>query len=223
MINFFSSLYHHSTYLITFVPTFRNWCKAMKLIVMTQPTFFVEEDRILTALFEEGMDSLHLYKPNSSPIYSERLLSLIPNDYHDYIWVHEHFYLKSEFGLGGICLSDETDDVPNNQHGKVCCVCNDINNLKMARKKFQYVLLNGCFVEGGYSEEQLRQASKEGLINKKVYAMGGVRLDHFKRAKELDFGGVVLRSDMWDKFEIHQQDSYNEIISYFIKIKKLLG
>ena len=33
----------------------------MKLIVMTRPTFFVDEDKILTTLFEEGMDMLHLY------------------------------------------------------------------------------------------------------------------------------------------------------------------
>ena len=46
----------------------------MKLIVMTQPTYFVEEDKILTSLFEEGLDCLHLYKPGTSPMYAERLL-----------------------------------------------------------------------------------------------------------------------------------------------------
>ena len=35
----------------------------MKLIVVTAPTFFVEEDKIITALFEEGLDILHLRKP----------------------------------------------------------------------------------------------------------------------------------------------------------------
>ena len=36
----------------------------MKLIIMTKATFFVEENQILTTLFEEGMENLHLYKPN---------------------------------------------------------------------------------------------------------------------------------------------------------------
>ena len=44
----------------------------MKLAIMTKSTFFVEEDKILTSLFDEGMDNLHLFKPGSSPIYSER-------------------------------------------------------------------------------------------------------------------------------------------------------
>ena len=29
----------------------------MKLIVVTTPTFFIEEDKIITALFEEGLDN----------------------------------------------------------------------------------------------------------------------------------------------------------------------
>ncbi|MCQ2114434.1 MAG: thiamine phosphate synthase [Bacteroidaceae bacterium] len=194
----------------------------MKLIVMTQPKFFIEEDKIITALFDEGMETLHIWKPDSLPIYSERLLSLISEEYRKRIYVHEHFYLKDEFNLAGICLADETDEEPHGK-GKVCCVCNDINNLKMASKKFEYVLLNGCFTEGGYSEEQLKVASKEKLINKKVFAMGGVSLDQFKFAKDLGFGGVVMMSDLWNKFEIHQQDSYNELIAYFKKIKNILS
>ena len=38
---------------------------------MTKPTFFVEEDKILANLFEEGLENLHLYKPGASPMYSE--------------------------------------------------------------------------------------------------------------------------------------------------------
>ena len=50
----------------------------MKLVLITPPKFFIEEDKILTALFEEGLDILHLRKPDSAPMYSERLLTLIP-------------------------------------------------------------------------------------------------------------------------------------------------
>lgn len=52
----------------------------MKLIVVTAPTFFVEEDKIITALFEEGLDILHLRKPETPAMYSERLLTLIPQN-----------------------------------------------------------------------------------------------------------------------------------------------
>ena len=54
----------------------------MKLILMTRPDFFVEESQIITALFDEGLELLHVRKPESEPVYSERLLSLIPDNYH---------------------------------------------------------------------------------------------------------------------------------------------
>ena len=84
----------------------------MKLIIMTKPTFFVEEDKILTSLFDEGMDNLHLYKPGASPMYSERLLTLLPEDLDRKVTVHEHFYLKEEYGLKGIHIDNETDTAP---------------------------------------------------------------------------------------------------------------
>ena len=49
----------------------------MKLILITPPTYFVEEDKIITALFEEGLDTLHLRKPGTAPMFAERLLTLI--------------------------------------------------------------------------------------------------------------------------------------------------
>ena len=63
---------------------------------MTKPTFFVEEDKILGNLFEEGLENLHLYKPGASPMYSERLLTLLGDDYRNRITVHGHFYLKED-------------------------------------------------------------------------------------------------------------------------------
>ena len=41
--------------------------KSMKLVIMTKSTFFVEEDKIISLLFEEGLDSLHISKADNSP------------------------------------------------------------------------------------------------------------------------------------------------------------
>ena len=42
----------------------------MKLILITSPTYFVEEDKIITTLFDEGLEIMHLRKPNSAPMYA---------------------------------------------------------------------------------------------------------------------------------------------------------
>jgi len=81
----------------------------MKLIVVTTPTFFVEEDKIITALFEEGLDILHLRKPETPAMYSERLLTLIPEKYHRRIVTHEHFYMK------GVQFDGDSSECPQSQ------------------------------------------------------------------------------------------------------------
>lgn len=90
----------------------------MKLAIMTKSTFFVEEDKILAALFDVGLDNLHLYKPETSPIYSERLLSLLPDKAYEKIFVHGHYYLKDEYRLAGIHLDNAAESVPEGYKGK---------------------------------------------------------------------------------------------------------
>ena len=74
-----------------------------------------------------------------------------------------------------------------------------------------------------FTMQQLEQAADKGLIDKKVYAMGGMTLDNIRIAKDLGFGGVVIRGDLWNKFDIHNQGDYKEIINYFEKIGKTIG
>lgn len=192
----------------------------MKLVIMTQPTFFVEEDKILTALFEEGMEHLHLCKPGTSPMYSERLLSLLPDMSYSRITVHDHYYLKSEYGLAGIHIDAEGVEPPKDYKGKFSVTCNNTAELPTMKKKSEYVFLNNCFEPHGGHGRTLDEAARLGLIDKHVYAFGGVRLDNIKEAKELGFGGVVVCDDLWDKFDIHSQLDYKELINHFERLRK---
>lgn len=90
----------------------------MKLILITKPTYFVEEDKIITTLFDEGLDYLHLRKPDTAPVYAERLLTLIPEKYRKRIVVHGHFYLKEEYNLKGIHLNHRNPVAPDNYSGQ---------------------------------------------------------------------------------------------------------
>ena len=102
----------------------------MKLILITTPTYFVEEDKIITALFEEGLDTLHLRKPDTAPMFAERLLTLIPEQYHKRIVVHGHFYLKDEYKLKGIHLNGRNPNPPENYKGHISCSCHSLDEVK---------------------------------------------------------------------------------------------
>lgn len=201
----------------------------MKLIVMTKPTFFVEEDKILANLFEEGLENLHLYKPGAAPMFSERLLTLLGEEYHHKITVHGHFYLKEEYHLKGIHIDDAYTEPPMGYKGSVTRTCHAVSELKDAKKQCNYVFLHPVFnsqtnpdEKSTFSYEELREASRKGLIDKKVYALGGINLDNIKEAKDLGFGGIVICGDLWNRFNIHNEIDYKELLMHFEKLRKML-
>ena len=197
---------------------------------MTRPTFFVEEDKILEALFEEGLDNLHIYKPQSSPVYVERLLSLLPENTHRRITVHDHFYLKEEFGLAAIHLDDALSERPAGYRGNFSRSCSDLTQLKEAKRKARYVFLRNIFdslsepdQHASFTMAELQAASRQGLIDKHVYALGGMSLDTIRIARDLGFGGVVICGDLWNRFNIHNETDYRNIISHFEKLRSAIG
>ena len=199
----------------------------MKLIVMTRPTFFVEEDKILTNLFEEGLDSLHLHKPGSSPMYSERLLTLLGDEWTGKTTVHNHFYLKEEYKLRGIHIDDAYTEPPAGYRGNISRTCHAISELKEAKRNNNYVFLHPVFdsqtikeEKSNFTMDELKEASQKGLIDKKVYALGGINLDNIKVIRELGFGGVVICGDLWNRFDIHNELDYKELLLHFERLKK---
>lgn len=198
----------------------------MKLVIMTKPTFFVEEDKILTTLFEEGMEDLHLFKPESSPMYSERLLTLLSDNYYRKITVHDHYYLKNEYGLCKIHIDSPTEQIPKDYKGKYSRTCTELSQIKEFRKKSEYLFLK-CNFQGaasgnGLTLREIEEAKSKGLIDKKIYAYGGIDIDNLKIAKELGFGGVVICGDLWNRFDIHKEIDYKRLITHFEKLQKAI-
>lgn len=200
----------------------------MKLILMTPPSYFVEEDKIITALFEEGLDILHLRKPNTAPMYAERLLTLIPEQYHKRIVVHGHFYLKDEYKLKGIHLSERNPNIPENYKGHISRSCHTLEELKANKKGYDYLFFNPIFddisklsYQGNYTPEEIRKAHKAGIIDKKVIALGRIDADNIKQVKDYGFGGAAVQGGIWDKFDTCCNRDYACLIEHFKKLKKL--
>lgn len=200
----------------------------MKLIIMTQPTYFVEEDKILSALFDEGLDMLHINKPDSEPLYAERLLTLLPKNCYDHISVHQHYYLKQEYDLRGIHIDNPAMMVPDGFRRHVTRSTSNIQDLKEMKKQCDYVLLHSLFdslhdgVKASLTISEMEDARKRGLIDKKVYALGGMSLESVQIAKELGFGGVVICGDLWNRFSIQHEINFHELINHFRKLKKII-
>ena len=200
----------------------------MKLAILTQPTFFVEEDKILSALFEEGLDILHLHKPDSEPVYCERLLSLLPNNCYDKIRVHQHYYLKNEYDLHGIHIDNADDNIPDGFRRHVTRSTPRISDLKEFKKKTDYVFLHSLFdslhdnVKASLTIQEMEDARDKGLIDRNVFALGGMSLENIGYAKELGFGGVCVCGDLWNRFNIQHEMDFKALLQHFIKLRKAL-
>jgi thiamine-phosphate pyrophosphorylase len=200
----------------------------MKLILITPPTCFVEEDKIITVLFEEGLDILHLRKPDSAPMYAERLLTLIPEQYHKRIVVHENFYLKDEYKLKGIHLNGRNPHLPNNYKGHVSYSCHTLEEVKEQKRNCDYVFLSPVFdsisklnYHSNYTPEEIRKAHKAGIIDKKVIALGGIDEDNIRQVKDYGFGGAAILGALWNRFDTCCDRDYTCLIEHFKKLKKL--
>lgn len=200
----------------------------MKLILMSKPEFFVEEHQILNALFDEGLEILHLRKPNTEPVYSERLLTLISEEYRKRIVVHDHFYLKNEYKLKGIHLNSRNSEVQPNYKGHTSCSCHTFDEVKAHKKKCDYVFLSPIFdsiskvdYSSLFSHLELQEQAQKKVIDKKVMALGGIDIENIQKVKDYGFGGAVLLGAIWNRFDLHSTQDFKELINHFRKLRKI--
>ena len=191
----------------------------MKLALMSTPHFFVEEHHILTALFDEGLEMVHLNKPNSEPVFCERLLSLLPNNYRKLIVTHDHFYLQNEYELKGIHLSERNPNTPEHYKGSISCSCATLDDVAQVKKEMDHVLFDCSTID---VTAIFKDCSKRKVINKKVFATGNFDLDDMEQIADCCFGGIILQNAIWDRFDIHNTQDFKEIINHFRKIKRIV-
>jgi len=200
----------------------------MKLIVITQPNFFVEEEKIIAAFFEEGLDILHVRKPHTASAYLERLLTLIPEKYHRRIVLHDHFHLKEEFNLMGVHLNSRNPEIPQPYNGHLSCSCHSLEEVKEKKPNYNYVFLSPIYNSiskknyiSPFTPEILRKSVKDEIIDQQVMALGGVCLDNLLEIKDYGFGGAVILGDLWNKFDFHTDSDYLAIVNHFIKLRSM--
>jgi thiamine-phosphate pyrophosphorylase len=75
-------------------------------------------------------------------------------------------------------------------------------------------------VKASLTPEEIHEANHKGLIDKHVYALGGMSLENIQQAKDMGFGGVVICGDLWNRFSIQHEINFHELISHFRKLKK---
>lgn len=187
----------------------------MKWITITSPDFISGEAIFIDKLFSQGLDLLHLRKPEASLEACKRLLLQIPKHWYSRIVLHEHFDLAEEFGLHGIHLNRRCSQVPDSFRGSISCSCHTLEEVKKQKASKDYVFLSPIFdsiskvgYHAAFSPTLLKQAAVENVIDEKVIALGGITAKNIPLVKEWHFGGVALLGDIWKRMSDPQVDEY---------------
>lgn len=180
-----------------------------KLLVITWPDFFPGEAEILIRLFQAGLSRLHLRKPAASQAELRALLTSLPAIYHPRIVLHDHFNLAAEPAfadhLGGLHLNRRNPAVLQGYAGGVSRSCHSLEEVA-EKKAFDYVFLSPIFPSlskqgygRGFPPTLLREATRAGLIDERVIALGGISTATIPQLAETGFGGVAVLGALWGK------------------------
>ena len=171
----------------------------MNLIILTTPNFLPDEAEALTALLSHGLYRLHLRKPGCTEAELDALIQQLPPAYYPRISLHDHFPLQARYHLGGIHLNSRNPDVPAGFQGLVSRSCHTLEEAARYAPLTDYYFLSPIFdsiskqgYHAGFTEQQLRRATEQGIINEKTIALGGVTADKLPYLASLGFGGAAF-------------------------------
>ncbi len=171
----------------------------MLWLVITSPTFFPGETAFIHRLFACGVDIVHLRKPGATADDCARLLDDLTSDDRRRIVIHDFFELAQPYGLRGIHLNARRSTVPDGWQGHVSRSCHSLEEVKRYKDACDYVFLSPIFdsvskqgYASAFTDETLREASKDGIIDHKVVALGGVTPDKIDYLQQLNFGGAAM-------------------------------
>ena len=171
----------------------------MNLIAITKP--YVEDNEVafIHRVFESGFNILHLRKPDADIEYCRELLKKLTPDERKKIVIHDYPELFYEFDLKGIHINRNVTKYPEGYQGFKTRSCHSLEEVKLYKDYFDYVFLSPIFdsiskkgYKSAFTEEELKIASQDGIIDEKVVALGGITFDKISFLKELGFGGAAM-------------------------------
>ena len=171
----------------------------MLWLVITSPTFFDGEAQFLHRLFAHGVDIVHLRKPGATTDDCARLLDGLSADDRRRIVIHDFFELARPYGLRGIHLNARRSTVPGGWQGHVSRSCHSLEEVRQYKDACNYVFLSPIFdsvskqgYASAFTDNALKQASSDGIIDNRVVALGGVTPEKINYLRQLNFGGAAM-------------------------------
>jgi thiamine-phosphate pyrophosphorylase len=189
----------------------------MKIIAITSPKVTDADEYIIKGLVNRGIDVVHFRKPDSGIEECRSLLLKLTSGERSKIVVHDYPSLYEEFSLLGIHVNKNVTSLPEGYSGLKTRSCHSFEEVEMYKDDYDYLFLSPIFNSiskqgymSSFSDAELLQASREGVIDRKVIALGGVTFDKIPYLKDLNFGGVAMIGAIYNTDVLERLDDFRQ-------------
>ncbi|MCF0191520.1 MAG: thiamine phosphate synthase [Marinilabiliaceae bacterium] len=186
------------------------------LILITPPDFIEEEAKIVNRLFKVGVDRLHIRKPMADESDVAHYISQIDSVWYQQISIHYHYNMARHFHLGGVHFKSKDigqEEKKNYYRYLISASCHTLEEVEACKMQCDYLFLSPIFdsiskqgYESRFTTENLTEASKNGIIDNKVIALGGINKQNAHLVQTIGFGGVAILGACWGCDTIEQME-----------------
>ena len=169
------------------------------IIVITSDKAVDDEAKKIETLLRNGVDIVHLRKPDWSLREVRDLIESIDYRCRNRIRLHGHFELLNEMNLGGAHLNHRNPVAPATAKA-VSRSCHSIDELERTAG-FDYVTLSPIFdsiSKSGYTSRFDPGCLRKDIAGRRVIALGGVTADSILPLYEKGFIGAALLGYIWN-------------------------
>ena len=181
----------------------------MKLLAISSPEFFPEEADIINSLFREGLECLHIRKPESRADDFAQLLSGIQPDFIGKVSIHQHHELASQFGIKRLHFTEnERRKTAQQELNKsiadgyiLSTSMHDLDEMETTSMSFSYAFFGPVFdsiSKVGYKSSLPDNFFLEDKFKKiPVIGLGGIDASNLQDVRKMNFDGAAVLGVLW--------------------------
>jgi thiamine-phosphate pyrophosphorylase len=181
------------------------------LVVISSPTAVANEAAIINGLFDEGLEILHLRRPDITIEEMRSLLQKIKPQYYHQVSLHQHHEAADDFGITRLHYTEVYRGITNDKallrlKEKSYVLSTSIHRLD------EYIALSASY-EYTFFGPVFDSISKAGYVSQlsddfvfpvapgrpKVIAIGGIDASNIGKAMDMNFSGVAALGSIWSK------------------------
>ncbi|MDR3008917.1 MAG: thiamine phosphate synthase [Sphingobacterium sp.] len=176
------------------------------IIALTAEEEIFSEHAIINALFEEGLDILHLRKYHFTDLQMSRYIACIDAVYLDKLVLHSHAHLSADLGISRIHVNEKSrQNGPANEIAGAAIRSTSVHHIEQfnnLEESWDYAFLSPLFPsisKPGYGKDNalLKQLPLRSNVTVRLIGLGGINQSNCLLPIQEGVDGIALYGALW--------------------------